>query len=151
MKTDEIEVVTVTDHFQVLFGDARAAPFVDTSRLWDASGRVVTMHGFPTLVGLGTARFGGPTRLIVRANGAQAYPTSDWKAMGNFEVDVPSGRLIFWGPELEDIAHAPGTDLPPGHYEGSAFSRGEEEVRDEMSSDGPDEYLILLSRCSATP
>lgn len=65
--------------------------------------------------------------------------------MGTFEVNVPSGRLIFWGPELEDISQAPRVELFPGCYQGVAFSSGTEQVVDEMVLSGPDEYLIVLS------
>ena len=145
----ENAVELVSDHFQVLFGDGVQAPHIDTTTLWDASGRIASLEEFPELVGLGTIRYGGVTRLTIRVNEFQDIPAPDWRELGGFEVNVPSGRLIFWAPELENIALAPGFDLPPGLYEGRAFSRGEEGVHDEMASEGPDEYLIVLSRLKA--
>ena len=141
----ENAVELVADHFQVLFGDGVQAPLIDTTTLWDAPGRIASLEKFPELVGLGTIRYGGATRLTIRVDEYQEVPAPDWRALGSFEVNVPSGRLIFWAPELENIDLAPGFDLPPGLYEGSAFSRGEEDVHDEMASEGSDEYLIVLS------
>jgi len=149
MKTED-RVEVVADHFQVLFGDKAQAPLVDTVALWDTPGRIVCLEGSPELVGLGTIRYGGTVRLTIHVGGDQEAPMPDWRELGRFEVNVPSGRLIFWAPELENIDLAPGLDLPPGRYVGSAFSRGEEDVHDEMASEGPDEYLIMLTlRCSA--
>ena len=144
MNTENV-IEVVTDHFQLLFGDEAEAPRVDTSMLWDNPGRVVTLSDFPALVGLGTVRYGGTTRLTIRTADYQETPTPDWQIMGSFEINVPSGRLIFWAPELEDLDRAPIIELPPGHYQGRAFIRGSEELHDEMASDGPDEYLIVLS------
>lgn len=149
MKTEHT-IELVTDHFQVLFGDEVRAPLVDTSSLWDVPGRVVYLSGFPELVGLGTVRFGGTTRLTIRIEEHHQAPQLGWQLMGGFEVHVPSGRLIFWGPELEDVGQAHGIELAPGCYQGSAFSRGTEKVLDEMASSGPDEYLIALSRRDET-
>jgi len=145
MRSEEV-IELVTDHFQVLFGDEVQAPLFDTTALWDAPGRVVSLPGVSELVGLGTIRYGGTTRLTVRIADYQEAPTPDWQALGSFEVNVPSGRMIFWAPELEDIDLAPRVELPPGRYRGSVFSRGEEGVRDEMDSSGPDEYLIALAK-----
>jgi hypothetical protein len=66
--------------------------------------------------------------------------------MGEFDMEIPSGRVIFWGPELEDINQAVAIELLPGCYRGMAFSRGTEEVVDEMAPSGPDEYLIFLQK-----
>lgn len=143
-REDAVEVVA--DHFQVLLGDGVQAPSVDTTTLWDKPGRVACLEGFPELVGLGIIRYGGTIRLKIRFDDHDETTPAGWRALGRFEVNVPSGRLIFWGPELERIESAPGIDIPPGRYEGSAFSRGEERVYDEMASEGPDEYLILLAR-----
>lgn len=145
MKKEKV-IELVTDHFQVLFGDELQAPLVDTTALWDAPGRVVAMAGVSELVGLGTIRYGGTTHLTIRIDDYQEIPTSDWQMLGSFEVNVPSGRMIFWAPEVEDINLAPRVELSPGRYRGSAFSRGEEGVHDEMDSSGPDEYLIVLAR-----
>lgn len=141
----EHAIELVTDHFQVLFGDGARAPLVDTTSLWDVPEGVVSLSGFPELVGLGTTRYGGTTRLSVRIEARQESPPSGWQPMGAFEVYVPSGRLIFWGPEIEDIDDAHGVELSPGRYQGAAFSRATEQVLDEMASSGPDEYLIVLS------
>lgn len=142
----------VADHFQVLMGDSVGAPLIDTTALWDMPGRLGVLEKFPEIVGLGTIRFGGKTRITVRVADHQELPSPDWRLLGKFDLDAPSGRLIFWGPEIETVKSAPGVDLSPGCYEGCAFSRGEQDVHDEMASEGPDEYLIVLSpRGAAKP
>ncbi|MEF2148458.1 hypothetical protein [Aquilutibacter rugosus] len=141
----EIILDVFADHFQVLMGDSVRAPLVDTTALWDLPGRLGTLKGCSEIVGLGTIRYGGKTGITVRVGDHQELPSPDWLLLGKFDLDVPSGRLIFWGPEIETTVSAPGVDLSPGGYEGTAFSRGEQNVHDEMDSEGPDEYLIVLS------
>lgn len=140
----EHRVELTTDHFQLLFGDSLEAPFVDTTALWDSPGRVASLSETPELVGLGTVRYGGTTRLTIRVATLPQEPLPGWQMMGRFELNVPSGRLVFWGPELEDIDQAPSIDLPIGRYRGMAFSHGTEAVVDEMADEGPDEYLVAL-------
>lgn len=136
----------IADHFQILFGDSEQAPLIDTTTLWDSPGRVASLPGISELVGIGTVRYGGATQLTIRIEDSPQVLLSGWQLMGRFEVNVPSGRLIFWGPELEEISQAPGVKLPSGRYEGLAFSQRTELVVDEMAADGPDEYLIALWR-----
>lgn len=142
----EATIEVVGDHFQVLLGDERLAPMVDTSRLWDAPGRVAAMPGSAEILGLGTARQGGVFRLTVRIEDAVEPTPPGWKVLGAFDLDVPSGRLVVWGPELDDIDVAPRVDIPAGRWRGMACSRGEDAVLDEFESTGPDEYLLVLAR-----
>lgn len=140
----ERRIELTTDHFQLLFGDSVRSPLVDTTTLWDKPGRVVSLAGFPELVGLGTVRYGGVTRLTVRVVDQEEEAQTDWQLLGRFDVSVPSGRMIFWGPEIQSIREAVSLQLSPGCYRGKAFCRGAEAVVDEMAADGPDEYLIAL-------
>lgn len=138
------EITLTTDHFQVLFGDSVQAPLVDTTALWEPPGRVIVSSELSELIGLGTVRYGGTTRLRVDIAEAPPDVPPDWQPMGCFDLNIPSGQLIFWGPELADISKAASLRLRPGHYQGAAFSRDTEAVVDEMDPDGPDEYLLIL-------
>ena len=135
-----------TDHFQVLVGDAKRGPEVDTTHLWDAGGALVSLKGAPELVGLATVRAGGITRVEVDVLPGPFTVGDKWLDLGGFILSVPSGRIILWGPEVNDLSQAPSLSLPPGRYEGRAFSRGTEAVKDEMAPNGPDEYRIVLWR-----
>src|SRR6056297_121295 len=138
MKT-EYTFEILTDHFQLLFGDERKAPILDTTSLWDTSGSVVSLPGHSELIGLGTVRYGGTTRLTLSFQSCEQEGWPGWERMGDFEVSLPSGRLIFWGPEIDDIDAAQGIDVDPGIYHGIAFCRGIEKVQNEMDTTGPDE------------
>lgn len=140
----EFKVEVATDHFQLLFGDSVEAPRVDTSALWDSPGAVASLHGVPELVGLGLARYGGVARVAVLIVASGLTSVLGWQDLGRFKLSVPSGRLIFWGPEAESLSDAPSVQLPSGEYQGAAFCRGAEAVVDEMAADGPDEYLLAL-------
>jgi hypothetical protein len=140
----EFKVEVATDHFQLLFGDSVEAPRVDTSALWDFPGAVASLHGVPELVGLGIVRYGGNARVTVLIAASACASVSGWQELGRFKLRVPSGRLIFWGPEAESLSDAPSVQLPSGEYQGAALCRGAEAVVDEMAADGPDEYLLAL-------
>lgn len=142
--THKIELAT--DHFQILFGDSVEAPLIDTTTLWDSPGCAISSSQLSELIGLGTTRYGGTTRLRVDITETPLETPLGWKSMGCFELNTSSGQVIFWGPELEDITKAASIRLPPGRYQGAAFSRGTEAVVNEMDPDGPDEYLIILGR-----
>jgi hypothetical protein len=132
------------DHFQILLGDRVYGPLVDTMHLWDSGGRVAAMPNAPELVGLGTARYGGKTRIEVEITTSPPGPQSGWTSMGELSLYVPSGELVLWGPEALNTDQAPAVTLEPGRYFGSAFSRGTDAVIDEMATEGPDEYVIVL-------
>src|SRR5690606_13661776 len=134
----------VTDHFQLLIGDSVQAPLLDTTALWDSPGRVASLKGSPELVGLGTVRYGGKTRVTLRVGDHLDESLRGWSLLGEFFLSVPSGELILWGPELENIHLASKVSVPKDGYQGAAFVRGAVLVTDEMSPDGSDEYLVTL-------
>lgn len=135
-----------SDHFQVLLGDRERGPLVDTSSLWNEDQNVVAVPGAPELVAIGTARFGGKTRIQVEVASSEPEPQAGWSDMGNFVLDVRSGELLIWAPESPDLQRVPVVTIDPGKYLGRAFSRGTDAVADEMATAGPDEYRIVLWR-----
>lgn len=141
---ENLNIEVSADHFQILFGDAREAPLLDTSTLWDAVGQVVTLPRHAELVGLGTVRSSGKIRLAVDFSDNQMDEPPGWQRMGSFNLAVPSGKIVFWSPETEDIDQCTTISVQAGNYHGLAFSRNTNEVVDEMNPIGPDEYKILL-------
>lgn len=137
-----------SDHFQVLIGDRVRGPHVDTTDLWHDEQKVVAVLGAPELVAIGTARFGGKTRIQVEVALSEPEPQADWNEMGNFVLALPSGEILFWAPESPDLKRVPGVPVDPGKYLGRAFSRGTGDVVDEMATEGPDEYRIVLWRAA---
>jgi hypothetical protein len=136
-----------TDHFQILFGDRERAPDVDTTHLWSSRAGVVMVPGAPELVGVETARFGGQTHVEVEVADTAPERDSPGTPVGSFAVHVPSGALVFWGPEAPRPVDGPTVVLPaPGTYQGTVWSSGVDAVTDEMAPDGPDRYRIVLWR-----
>lgn len=137
-----------TDHFQLLFGDRDLAPNVDTTRLWASDGPVATLLSSPEIVGVGTIRFGGLTHVAVEVTEDLSAPTDrDWTILGTFTLSVPSGALVFWGPESPRPTEGPKVILPaPGTYQGILLAQGIDQVKDEMAPDGPDIYRLVLRR-----
>ncbi len=135
------------DHFQILIGDRVRGPLVDTTELWESGGRIAAMLNAPELIGLGTARYGGKTRILVELElPPHGLVTPGWTPMGEFLLHIPSGEILLWGPEAADLGNMSTVRLEPGMYHGRAFSRGTDAVLDEMASEGPDEYRIVLWR-----
>lgn len=138
------------DHFQILVGDLEHGPFLDTTELWSTTEKAIaSLPNDHRLVAIGTARFGGKTNFSIKlTDGSSAIPNerSEWTVLGEFQLDIPSGKLAIWAPETTDIKHIPQLSLQPGFYWGRAYSQGTDLVVDEMDVEGPDEYLIVLWR-----
>ena len=143
MSAHDIEIES--DHFQVLVGDAKAGPLVDTSEIWDARGSIGASPGDPTLVAIGTTRFGGRTQLTVTVgdDGPPAWP-GDARFLGEFVLDVPSGEILVWAPESDDLSLHPRVQVVPGMYSGIAVGMNLEMVSDEMEQEGLDRYGLHL-------
>ena len=135
-----------TDHFQILLGDGEQGPLVDTSTLWNTAGGVAALSDDPYVVGIGTVRQGGRTRVRVDLKEDTGGVIEEGKYLGDFLLSLPSGRLMVWSPETEDLANAPNVSMEPGRYRGRAFGLGLDEVRDESALEGPEQYRIILSR-----
>jgi hypothetical protein len=133
-----------TDHFQFYFGDRKRGPYIDTTGLWEKGEKVAYVPGSPELVGVLTARYGGKTRIYFDAGRSTEEASEGWAELGEFIVFIPSGEIIFWGPEMIDAKNYPSIKLPAGSYRGKAYSRGTEEISDEMDEYGPDEYKIVV-------
>jgi hypothetical protein len=144
-------IVVNGDHFQLLMGDSKHGPMIDTTHLWDTASGVAQLPKHPELVGIPTVRYGGPITIDIEVTAA---PTNDevtgvdWESIGEFSLRVDSGEIIFWGPELEDLAAAPCVACQPGTYAGIVFVAGSAEIIDEMVSDGPDRYFIRMFKQS---
>lgn len=139
------EIVVDADHFQILVGDSARGPLVDTSALWDSAASIPTVDGAPELIAVPIARFGGTVRVEVDVVAAPPEQESwPWESLGRFRLDVPSGEILLWGPELVDLATAARVKVPKGSYFGEARARDRDQVSDEQSSDGPDRYRLLL-------
>lgn len=133
-----------TDHFQFYFGDRKRGPYIDTIGLWDKGEKVAYVSGSPELVGVLTARYGGKTTIYFGVGRSTEIASEGWTELGEFTLFVPSGEIIFWGPEMIDVKNCPTIKLSAGRYRGKAYSRGTEKISDEMDEDGPDEYRIAL-------
>jgi hypothetical protein len=136
-----------TDHFQLLLGDGQKGPTVDTSSLWDSGGDVAVLPDARALVGIGTVRYGGSTRVQFEVlPGPSDGGGPGWTLKGTFELQVDSGEVVFWGPEQRDIDSATRVDVPNGHYSGLVMSSGTERVTDEEAVEGPDVYRVVMWR-----
>jgi hypothetical protein len=142
------DIEVQSDHFQVLVGDAKAGPLVDTSGIWNVHGNIGASPGDPTLVAIGTTRFGGRMQLTVIV-GDDRPPACDARVLGEFVLDVPSGEILFWAPESDDLSLHPRIRVAPGMYSGIAIGMNLELVSDEMEQEGLDRYGLHLSLMQA--
>lgn len=133
-----------SDHFQVFFGDRVYGPKVDTRGLWSSGNQLVSAT--EDVVAIGTARFGGKTRIRVEVGSKEPETEVGWSEMGAFQLNVRSGELLFWAPESLDLTRAPVVPIAPGNYLGRALSWGTETVIDEMAPEGLDIYRLVLWR-----
>ena len=139
------EVMVNADHFQVLVGDRDKGPLVDTSELWDSGVAIPSIKGKSELIALPIARFGGSVRVELDVvAGPPDEESSPWESLGRFILDIPSGAIVLWGPELLDLGTAVRVEVPKGTYFGEAFARDRDQVSDEYAADGPDRYRIVL-------
>jgi len=132
-----------SDHFQFLFGDRKYGSDVNTEIIWGGNINGVVFIP-PYTVGVPTIRYGGSTKLQVEVTDTPRSSDFGWQPLGHFELELPSGQLIFWGPELVDLSQAQSVALSAGSYAGIVLARGGELVTDEMADEGPDEYRIVL-------
>ena len=146
------EVVVKADHFQILVGDRDKGPLVDTSGLWDSGAAIPSVSGARELIALPIARFGGDVRVEVDLlPGPLEGQSRPWESLGRFELDVSSGEVALWGPEMPDMRGAPRIEVPNGSYSGEAFSRDTDQLNDEHATDGPDRYRLVLWPTSVGP
>lgn len=136
------------DHFQFLIGDRKRGPLVDTSSLWDKSQIIGIVVDVPEIVGISTVRYGGKLQVGIQVARNPEIDCNSWDRIGEFEINLPSGELIVWAPETEDIDQSPTVSVPSGRYLGVAYSRGTDDVTDEMETVGSDEYCVVISRLS---
>jgi hypothetical protein len=103
------------------------------------------VNGARELIALPVSRFGGDVRVeldtVDSPPEAGALP---WESLGRFELDITSGEILLWGPELLDLGGAPRVEVPNGSYSGEAFARDRDQVSDEQATDGPDRYRLVL-------
>ena len=142
MKSHDLEINF--DHFQFLIGDSDRGPLVDTSTLWDASQPIGTMPDVREVIGIPTVRHGGKLNVSINITDSLEINDDSWFFVGEFEINVPSGKLLLWGPEAADLDQLPVIALSPGRYSAAAYSRGTDDVSDEMEDEGPDEYCVVL-------
>jgi hypothetical protein len=139
------ELIVKADHFQILVGDREKGPLVDTTNLWNSAEPIPSIPGAPELIALPLARFGGAVRveLAVLAD-APDQQTSSWESLGRFKLEVPSGELLFWGPECENPSASLRAQVPKGSYAGEAYACGRDQVTDEYAEEGQDRYRLTL-------
>jgi hypothetical protein len=140
-----VDVTVKADHFQILVGDRAQGPLVDTSGLWDSEGPIPSVDGIRALIALPIARFGGTVHVEIDIC-SERPPSglSPWEDLGSFEIDVPSGELLLWGPETLDMAEAASVRVPAGSFRGQALALNANQLTDELASDGPDRYRLVL-------
>jgi hypothetical protein len=139
------------DHFQFLIGDKTNGPLIDTATLWDTSQLIGSVDHASEIVGISTVRYGGKLKVLVLVSETPEIDCDSWNRIGLFDIDLPSGKLIVWGPETDNLDQSPTVSVPPGRYAGAAYSRGTDDVTDEMENEGPDEYCVVISRIGSDP
>ena len=144
MNTHQFELLT--DHFQFLFGDAIEGPRADTTNLWDADGSIGVIEEEPVVIGVATVRHGGRTTVLLGVHESRPAEELGWRSLGEFTLSLPSGKVLLWAPETDDVEASPSLALEPGTYRGVAMVHGDEEVSDEKASEGPDRYKVVLWR-----
>jgi hypothetical protein len=137
------ELKVIADHFQFLIGDSTVGITVDTTQLWQSRGIVGVMADVPEIVGIGTIRSCGWTRVVVTVGDALASERPAGRTLGQFVLHLPSGIALLWGPNAVDLSSAPRVRVMPGTYRGTVVLHGDEGV-DELAEEGPEEYRILL-------
>lgn len=139
------ELEIQTSHFQFLVGDRKRGPLANTTPLWKGGGgAVATSPDLPEVVGIGTVRYGGLTRVSVEITDTRPSSNEDWTELGCFSIDVTSASLALWGPEEVNLGTMRSIPLPSGRYSGVVLLHGAEEPCDEAAQDGPEEYRLVL-------
>ena len=118
------------DHFQFLIGDRDRGPLVDTSTLWDASQPIGAVRDVSEVIGISTVRHGGKLNVAINVAKSLEVNGDSWVIIGEFEISVPSGKLILWGPESVDLDRLQAIAVSPGRYSAAAYSRGTDDVTD---------------------
>jgi hypothetical protein len=135
----------VVDHFQIMIADSVRGVDEDTTQLWDSTDGRVAQLPSRLFIAVGTVRYGGVVRVTVEVAGGPRTLPEEWEVLGEFSLEVPSGRVVLFGPEeAGDLHLAPTVPLEPALYSGCAFCKGADSVKDEMDLEGPDEYRIVL-------
>jgi hypothetical protein len=138
------ELEVVADHFQFLVGDSAAGILADTTSLWRSRGVLGQIEESPEIVGIGTIRSGGRTKVVVTVGGKSPAEGAEGRVLGQFRLRLPSGIAVLWGPSAVDLSGAPSVRVPPGTYLGVATLRWEDQVSDEEAEEGPEEYWLRL-------
>jgi hypothetical protein len=86
--------------------------------------------------------------VVARRPEAQSSP---WESIGTFKLDVSSGEVRLWGPELLELDQSARVQVPIGSYAGEAFSRDTDQLVDEQATDGPDRYRLVLWPATVRP
>ena len=103
-----------TDHFQFYLEDQDSQ--TDTSMLWVEQAISDHLAVAPDLIGVGTARYGGPTRIVIEIE--QSRPTESfdaWDRVAECSINIHSGQMIIHAPEA-DPSDAESISLPAGAY-----------------------------------
>ena len=131
-----------TDHYQFFIEDAETVfPGDDLWNEEEVSRRLAVRDGF---IAVGTARYGGLTRIEVKVYGARpvlALETCDYRI--ECRLRVLSGRVRLSAPELV-VAEGPGFQVAPGLYDVAVCYVDVNRGTDEEQTEGPDEYHITM-------
>lgn len=110
----QYEYTIITDHYQFYVEDEECS--ADTSTIWDTNQGDGLLAVTSCLIGAGTVRYGGETRVIVHV--LKRRPIDGFDECDHIveaSIDVPSGRLVVWSPENE-FSMAPRIRVQPGIY-----------------------------------
>jgi hypothetical protein len=135
------ELRVPASHFQLMFGDGLHAPGADTTDLWADSAPPRVVRG-PGVFAFQVARFGGEVHVAIAVD--EPAPEFPWFRLGDFELAVPSGEVVVFGPESTRADGEARVAVPVGIYSGAAFAVGEDAVGDELDPSGPERYLLGL-------
>jgi len=142
----EYQATLHTDHFQFFVADEQYQ--TNTATIWTEEALHHQVACGTDLVAVGTVRYGGETRVIVRlddGNDVRDHVKADdapW-----CEITISSGIVALFAPE-SDYATCPRISVPPGRYSVLVVVENGDKVQDELAVSGNDQYLIIFTRVS---
>lgn len=142
----EYQVILHTDHFQFFVADEQYQ--TNTAAIWTEEALHRQVACGADLVAVGTVRYGGETKVMVRFDDWHDVP--DHVKAGDTpwcEITVSSGIVALFAPE-SDFATCPRIPVPPGRYRVFVIVQHGDRVADELAASGDDQYLIIFTRVS---
>ena len=112
--------------------------------LWDKQAVSDNLAVAPDLISVGSARYGGPTRIVIEI--LQSRPTESfdaWDRVAECSINIHSGHMIIYAPEV-DPSEAESISLPAGIYGALVYYGNLDSVSDDAGLEGGDHYRVVL-------